>query len=211
MKTDRQIFVLPLILLAILLLVLGGLYYYASGNTAYPEGDDTATTTTTSYQTTSTVNSQNSYLTDNAQVGNSGSQDVAQVSNQGVLPERLGWQTFTDADYSYALSYPQDWHLVGGSALASMTDGSASVSVQSFNIAPNTTPSLFASENGASGFESIAVNAYDAVEAFQGSNTVYFIVNGSVGYKITVPNNANENDANVVRAMLLTFTVTKAR
>lgn len=210
MKTDR-IYILPIIILAILLIGLVGLYYYAAGNvSASSYGQETATTTTAVYNDSPTSN-QATYTSGSFLSGDSRGTNMAEISNQGVLPERLGWQTFTNIDYSYALSYPPGWQLLRGSSFASVTDGSASVSVQAFNLTPNTSPSLFAAENGAYGLVSTSVNAYNAIEAFQGSNTLYFIVNGSVGYKITVSSSTNENDAAVIRSMILAFTVTKAR
>lgn len=205
MKTERQILVTPIIVLIILIALLGALYYYAGKGLS---ASDSATTTTDTSEAIpgETNQTATAYPLVSPATGN-----TVQVSNQGVLAQRLGWKTFTNTAYSYALSYPPIWQLLSGSTLASMTDGTASVSVQSFNLTPNTTASMLASESGVSnGFET-TVNAYDATEAFQGSNTVYFIVNGSVGYEITVPTSPNENDANVIRAMLLTFTTTKAR
>jgi|GEM_PF-5198812 len=204
MKTDQQIFLIPVIILIILLAALGSLYYYASGST--PASNQSAATTTTSM---STGTGANVYQT--SPVSNQTANTVP-ISNQGVLAERLGWKTFTDTAYSYALSYPPEWQLLGGSTLASISDASASVSIQSFPLTPNTTPSLFAAENGVtSGSESTAVNAYDSFESIQGANTVYFIVNGAVGYEITIPNNTTAADAAVIRAMLLTFTTTAQR
>lgn len=210
MKTDRQIFLTPVIILIVLLIALGALFYYA-GKTA--DGLDQEGTTTTSVSEDipgqAGQTSQTAYVSPLISLG---AVNTVPISNQGVLAERLGWKTFTNTAESYAVSYPPEWQLLSGSTLASITDGSASMSVQAFNLAPNTTPSLFATENGVSnGFESTTVNAYDSIEAIQGSNTNYFIVNGAVGYEISIPNSTTAADAAVLRAMLLTFTVTQAR
>ena len=209
MKTDR-VYLIPIVILAILLVALSGLYYYAVRNVPLADEEGSATTTAVVFQNTPVLN-QPTHVYPASLPTNAPLSNVTPISNQGVLPERLGWQTFTNIDYSYALSYPPEWQLLRGSSFASVTDGSASVSVQAFNLTPNTNPSLFAAENGVSGSVSTAVNAYNAIEAFQGSNTLYFIVNGSIGYKITVSNSTNENDAAVIRSMILAFTVTKAR
>jgi len=130
----------------------------------------------------------------------------------GVMPQRLGWQTYTNREWSYALSYPMGWQVLGGGQIALITDGRAAVSVQAVPVSAGTTATQFANMYGIySGFVTTKVNAYTALQTTEGANTAYYITNGAVAYKILVTNNITAAEAGVIRNMLIEFTVTRQR
>lgn len=223
MKSEKGLpaqagFILPLLALGLLVVLGGVLYFY----TKHENTTSAVTTTTTvytgtsantgSYTAPSPVPVKTTVYTSGTVAGNAGNPSLVQTSSQGVLPQRLGWQTYTNIDYSYAISRPYNWLVSGASSFVSLSDGRAMVSIQSYNILSGTNPVTFATQNGATGgFVTTKINAYTALQDTEGGNTVYYIVNGAVGYKISVTNNLTADEAAVVRAMLIEFTVTKQR
>ena len=134
------------------------------------------------------------------------------VYSTGVLPQRLRWQTYTNTAFSYALSYPYNWYLLNSQNFVSVTDGRASVSVTASDIAPGTNAAMFAGASGvAAGALTIKINGYTAVEVREGINTAYYITNGAVGYKLVASPAYTANEATVIRAILIEFTVTRQR
>ncbi|MBX4200107.1 hypothetical protein KW790_01435 [Candidatus Parcubacteria bacterium] len=131
---------------------------------------------------------------------------LAEVSSRGVLAERLGWNTFTNRDYSYALSFPREWSQVGGGNLVLAGAGGAQVSVSAGSVAGQDL-ATFAVQSGATSATATTVNGYQAVKSYEGASTVYYIVNGDMGYRIAL-SGVSES---LSRAILLTFTFTSYR
>lgn len=222
MKSQKG-FIVPLLALGLLLASGGALYYYSKDHQA------TSTTPASTAYTTDAA----SYASTNqiagspiAMVSPSPSAKTplpsrtalasgvafAEVSNKGVMPQRLAWQTYTNVDYSYAFSYPAGWQVSGAGGAVNVSDGRANVSFLSTNLALGTDATTFANQSGSlGGFITTKVNAYNALQTTEGGNTVYYIVNGAVGYKISVSNNLTALEAAVVRDILIEFTVTKQR
>lgn len=224
-------FVLPLVALVILAAVGGGLYYYTKNHPEVSEVGTTSTTTTvytyyTDTSATSTATTTVGYKTVKKQVvtyvpataGNAlgytgaGNAALVEVSGQGVMPQRLAWPTVTNIQYNFAISHPASWSATQDVSSITETDGRAVVRAQAFDIAAGTSASAFANMQGASsGLITTKVNAYTALQTNEGANTAYYIVNGAVGYKITVSNNLTAAESDIVRAILVEFTVTKQR
>lgn len=220
MKSQKGFIVPALIVLGVL--VLGGLAYYSLRNasstaTSTPasviESDDnnsrdteTTATVTTTVDNTSETSVQNetglNYSSSNK------SSPLVEVTAAGTLAQRLGLTTLTDTDYSYAISYPKGWSSSGASSLVTVSNGRSSIIITSQNIQPETSQA-FAMQNGVTnGITTTEINAYNATAVPAGNQTTYYIVNGAVGYKLVV---TDLGDTEVLRTILLTFTVTKQR
>lgn len=205
--------ILPILALIALVAIGSGLYYFK---------DKTIQTSSTSSISTTNLAGVANSLDDSDQTENeaasvSFSSNIEPVAvnaegsvlveggSQGVLAQRLGWNTFTNRDFSYAISFPQGWSQSGDSANAFINGGSVQTTVSS-QVLPGTSLADFAATGGGIGAEAANVNGYIALRLQEGDRTAYYIKNGSVGYKISTNSNLSSADAERVRAMLLTFT-----
>ncbi|MBX4189574.1 hypothetical protein KW785_03210 [Candidatus Parcubacteria bacterium] len=199
--------------------ILGSVVYYYSKNNsdlasstpaAVVESVDTDSETPVVTGDKSTTTTSDVTLSVSSSPSKSKSEEsLVQVTAAGTLAQRLGLTTLTNLDYSYAISYPKGWTSSGASSLVTVTNGRSSIVISSTNISSGTTAQSLAAQNGdTNGFITTRINAYSAFETSAGNQNVYYIVNGSVGYRLAV---TDLGDSGVLETELLTFTVTKQR
>jgi hypothetical protein len=224
--------VIPLLALGVMLVLGGVLYYYShkdkvklalNENTAavgqatssldvpvvgiYTPGEsDTVSSRPTTVPSPKPAKSKPVHISRPSYTASAVSSVYREVSGEGVLAERLGWNTYTNRDWSYAVSFPQGWGVSGGGAVILASGPGTQVSVSSVSLGGEDL-ATFAVQSGATGASATTVNGYPAVRSYEGGQTVYYIENGAVGYRIAI----SGGQADVVRAILLTFTFVAQR
>jgi hypothetical protein len=210
-------FIVPAAIVLGVVLIGAGVMYYRN----HPTPDETTNSATTTNQNLtnssgvtpsvgSSVTSANSVEANVPQKStHQNTEGLVQVADVGTAAQRFNLETLTNADYSYAISFPREWSASGASNAWSVTNGRSVVFIGSYNLPSGFAPVQFAAQDGVTNtFPTTEVNAYNAAEVASGNLTTYYIVNGSVGYKIVV---SDAGDTETLNLILLTFTVTKQR
>ncbi len=206
MKFERGFFA-PLIALVVMAAVGGALYYYSektatttvtTTTTSTPYTYIVATSSTTTLTTVTTAKPKPVYIPVSSQpTYSAGGVSLAQVSSSGVLGERLGWRTYTNREWSYALSYPPSWSFSGGSSSVSLNGGTSGIDIQAYGS--DSLPGTFITSGSNTTLAN--VNGYSALQTFEGGRTVYYIVHEDTAYRISV-----FGDPQLIETVLLTFT-----
>ncbi len=218
--TSYKGFIIPIIALLTVLIVGGVVYHYSDKGTQSSstpaavvsaiKDDEPVTVKPTS--NTANVTDASVFVTPEPTtpvVTSSNDTGLVQVTTAGTLAQRYNLETLTNTDYSYAISFPQQWSSSGASSLVTVTNGRSSIVIASQAVAAGINAATFAAQSGATnGFITTKVNGYTAYETIVGNQNTYYIVNGSVGYKMVV---TDLGDTNTLETILLTFTVTKQR
>ncbi len=214
MKVQKGFITPTVVILAVVL--IGAALYYSAKRPALVALTPTGSVSTSTAGQISTEGSEtvlsaplSATLTANSQSKTNFDTQLAQVADVGTAAQRFNLETFTNTDYSYAVSFPREWAASGGVGAYYITNGRSAISIASSNMVSGLTPAQFAAQDGAMNtFSTTAVNAYNAAGVISGNQSTYYIVNGSVGYKIGV---TDLGDTDILRLILMTFTVTKPR